>query len=1224
MAEKIGSAYIEIGARRASGQPKRTINALRAALKKEGDIDVPVDIDDVDLAEDLRDAIKNAEKAADEIEVPVGVDTLLAKARLAKLTRPRVVTIFAQLNHASVLNVAKSLAMLSGARLISTYFDNLFNSIKRLDKSLPSIAGLSSAIGGLSAAATSALGSIFSVGAGLAQVAGAALLLPAILGGVVVGIGGLVMAFSDTSKVLGDLGPKFADLQDKLSASFWKKAEEPIRNLADKVLPILGKRFEETGDALGGMVGHISDVIGRAKNLDMLDTMFGNINKSIDIAKSGMGDFTQALLTLSGEGSKYLPRMAEWFNQLGADFDNWISEAAADGRLHEWIENGITALKDLGSIIGSTAGILSAFSDAALAAGGPTLGNLADGLEKVNEALNGPLWQGALTDVFRGANQGMSEMGQGVSALGDAFLNISDTIEDVLGKAGEAASGFMELIAEVIQQPAFTEGLKGFFDGIIAGIDGVKEGADGFAEVFGGMMQFAGDLAAVIGPVLGAAFDEFGPILQDVLAALTPVAEVLGGWLYDVIKAIGPPIATVVSAISDWVQENPELTAVLGLLAGAVGVVVAGLAGLVTWLAPIVATVAPIVNSLAGMAGGWSAVGGAIAGVLGPVAAVVGIIAAVAAAVTYAWNTSQEFRDAVMGLGQGIMDFFAPIVEFITGTVVPTLAEIGGAIMGALTTIGDALTPLLTVVVQIITEVFNQLTPVVEFLIGILGPAFTFLGDVISNVFTFIGDVIGAAIDVITAVLETFLALITGDWQGVWEGLGAIVQTAWDLIITIIGGAIELIFNTLVGLGVMVGEIFATMWSVVSGWVMNLATTVGTWFMTMYTTVVTWVTNLVTSIGTWFSNLYTTVVNWVMNLVTSIGTWFANLYTTVSTWVSNLVSTVINWFANLGSRAASTISSMVSAVVTWFTNLYTRVSTTISNMVSAVVNWFVNLKNQAVNKAQSLVSSAVSKFNDLKSRVTSTIQTLVSAAVDRFNQLKSRIGNAVETAKSLAVNAFNAIRNGIGNAMSAVASVVSTGVSKVVNFFTDMGSRAVSTISNFIGNLRSVGADMISGLIGGIKSMAGRVVSAAKDVVSGAIDAAKDFLGINSPSKVFMELGQFTGEGYSKGLENMMKPVEDATNKMISLPNKMGGIDMGLNSSTNGLKLPSSRDTAPAGTAGAAPGGMNVNGPLVALNGPVTLDSDDRVRQLAENLWTRAHRTDRAQGKVNLGGVVRS
>src|SRR5699024_10117226 len=357
--EKIGSAYIEIGARRARGQPKRTINALRAALKKEGDLDVPVDIDDVELIDDLRDGVKKAEKSADEIEIETGIDTALVKARLAKLTRPRFVTIFARLNNASVLKVAKSLAMLSGARLIGHYFDNLFSSIKRLDKSLPTIAALSSAIGGLGAAAVSGVGAVFSIGAGLAQVAGAALVLPAALGAAAVGVGGLVMAFQDASKVLGDLGPKFATLQDNLSAKFWAQAENPIRDMAEKARPMLNKRFGETGDALGGVIGRMAEVIGSSKNLDMLDTMFGNINKAIGISEQGVGDFTDALLTLSGEGSKYLPRMSQWFNQLGADFKNWIDEAAADGRLHEWIENGITALKDLGSIIGSTAGILS-------------------------------------------------------------------------------------------------------------------------------------------------------------------------------------------------------------------------------------------------------------------------------------------------------------------------------------------------------------------------------------------------------------------------------------------------------------------------------------------------------------------------------------------------------------------------------------------------------------------------------------------------------------------------------------------------------------------------------------------------------------------------------------------------------------------------------------------------------------------------------------------------
>lgn len=1201
--EKIGGAYIEIGAERERGEPKRTLGEIRAALEKEDDLKVPTDIDHSELIRDLRDAVSQAEKAADEIELETGLDTALVRARLARLTRPRFVTIFARLNNASVLAVAKSLAMLSGARLVGHYFDNMFDSIKRLDKSIPTIAGLSSAIGGLSAAAIAAVGSVFSIGAGLAQVAGAALVLPAIMGAAAVGVGGLVMAFKDVGEVLGDLGPKFAEIQDNLSSKFWAKAEKPIRDLANKALPMLNKRFGETGDALGGVVGRMAEVVGSTKNMSMLDTMFRNINRAIGISKDGVGDFTDALLTLSGEGSKYLPRMSQWFNKLGKDFKNWIDQAAADGRLHEWIENGITALKDLGRVIGATSGILAGFSKAALEAGGPTLGNLADGLERVNDAINGPLWQGALTDVFRGANKGVANMGKGVRELGDAFLNISDVIEDVLGKAGEAASGFMELVAEIVQHPAFTSGLTGFFDGIIKGIDGVKEGSEGFAQVFGSMMQFAGDLAAVIGPVLGAAFEALGPILQDVFDAITPVAEVLGGWLMSVIKTIAPYIQDVVSAIADWVKANPELAGVLAILAGIIGAVVSALIGIVSAIGPVVAAVWPMVTSLVSAAGGWSAVAGAVGAALGPIAAVIGIIAAVGAAVIYAWNTSKRFRDAVMGLGDAIIGFFTPVVGFVQTYVVPMFQTIGEAALDALKTIGDALSPLLAVVIEIVTAIIERMTPIVGFLLGVLGPAFTFAGEVISGAFKFISDVIAAAIDVITAILETFLALLKGDWQGVWEGLGNIVQTVWDLIVTIISGAVEQVIGHIVAFGTMIEEIVANIWAAVSGWVMNLATTV----------------------ITWFSSMVTGAVNWVVNLATSLAAWFANIYGTVSGWVSNLISTVVSWFGQLPVRVGSSVSNLVSSVGNFFSNMYSNVTNRVTALVNSVVAWFLNLRARAVGAVMNLASQVASAFNTMKARVNALVQGLVAATVGKFNQLRARISSAVQSARQAVVNAFNGIRSGVSTAMNAVGSTVASGASRVVSSFRSMGSRAVAAVRSFIGSMRSVGTSLIQGLMGGIRSMAGRVASAARDVVSGAVSAAKRALKISSPSRVFREIGEFTGEGYALGLEKMTRPVTDAMNKMLALPNSR---TVALRADTSGLVLPSgglaARSTALAGTAGTAGGGMIIQGPLVALNGPVTLDSDDRVRQLAESLWTRAHRTDRAQGKVNLGGVVRT
>lgn len=83
-------------------------------------------------------------------------------------------------------------------------------------------------------------------------------------------------------------------------------------------------------------------------------------------------------------------------------------------------------------------------------------------------------------------------------------------------------------------------------------------------------------------------------------------------------------------------------------------------------------------------------------------------------------------------------------------------------------------------------------------------------------------------------------------------------------------------------------------------------------------------------------------------------------------------------------------------------------------------------------------------------------------------------------------------------------------------------------------DLSSIGSDIIRGLANGIKSAASRVTGAIKDVVNDAIDKAKSLLGIKSPSRVFRELGMFTGEGFAIGIERMRSMVDKASTRMIN------------------------------------------------------------------------------------------
>ena len=88
-------------------------------------------------------------------------------------------------------------------------------------------------------------------------------------------------------------------------------------------------------------------------------------------------------------------------------------------------------------------------------------------------------------------------------------------------------------------------------------------------------------------------------------------------------------------------------------------------------------------------------------------------------------------------------------------------------------------------------------------------------------------------------------------------------------------------------------------------------------------------------------------------------------------------------------------------------------------------------------------------------------------------------------------------------------------------------------------DLFEIGKNIIQGLINGIKSMASSIVSSVKGVVYGAIEGAKNLLGIHSPSRVFMEFGEYTGEGFINGINEMKNAVAKAGQDMAdaSIPN---------------------------------------------------------------------------------------
>lgn len=151
------------------------------------------------------------------------------------------------------------------------------------------------------------------------------------------------------------------------------------------------------------------------------------------------------------------------------------------------------------------------------------------------------------------------------------------------------------------------------------------------------------------------------------------------------------------------------------------------------------------------------------------------------------------------------------------------------------------------------------------------------------------------------------------------------------------------------------------------------------------------------------------------------------------------------------------------------------------------------------------------------------------------------------------IEGFNDFINGVDDADEALASGISNMVDTIIAKLPEFAAFAVKVIaeiakalimnsptlalagveviialieavSDLIGEFITIGANIVSGLWEGIKSRSSWLKNQVKSWCNSILDTAKEFFGINSPSKLFeQEIGQFLPAGIAVGIDKGAK-----------------------------------------------------------------------------------------------------
>ncbi|WP_411120607.1 hypothetical protein [Streptomyces sp. x-19] len=911
-------------------------------LKATGKVELELDQQSADrVKHKLKDWADDLSPLKVKVELDIANGTGAAmSARLQVLTRPRTVPIIPELDNTAVTKVATALAALSGARVLNNIFEKLGRTLKNLDKSVPIIGSLSLAIAGLAGWGLSAASNLAALSSSLASIGASALLLPGLLGGIAVGLGVTIAAFKDFNKVLPEVKTALSSLQDTISENFWAKAEAPIRTMVDELLPEFTAGVAKTATQLGGFFGGLATSLQGALD-PALAQMFTDLSSSINIATTGTGAFANIIAVLGKVGTSYLPSLAQWFVDISTQFSDFLTKSEGNGKLKGWIDEGIQALKDLGSVLLNVGGILAGIARAAEAAGGSSLGMMADTLERIHNTVDSSGFQEGLIGVFKGAHAAMDAIAtQSGPAVKGLFTQLAQLAETILPQVGQIIGTALSAVADGLNQPGVMDGVHALFDGLQSAVTALAPAMAPLGAALGALMQVVGAFAAMLGPLVAAALIPLANAFTALAPSIIPIIQLLGGALTQAIQTIAPILTQLVPIVGQALSAAfQSLSGILPTIGQAFGQIVTALAPVIAQLVGALAPILPIVAQLFGQI--FAALAPLVATLASALAPILPVLSA-----------------ALQQVLTALQPIIATALQIITAVIQPLLPMLSEVIQGVLPPLADAIQrlleaiqPVLDALLAVVNFLMPVLVPVIKFIVELLAGALVAAVNGVALVFEGLVEIVTGVWDIIVGAIKIAWGLISGlftgnfstlkaGWSQFWSGIWNLVKGIWDTIL----GALEVFLNVglIGGIGKglkAIGALFKSGWKLVADLCTGAFAAIRGYAGLFMTGMRGIVSDGISAIGRFFASGWASIRSAASSalgkLVSTIGEWIGKAVTTVKELPGKAKSAL----GSLGSTLISAGKALITGFISGIKSMFGAVKSKLGELTSKLTDW---------------------------------------------------------------------------------------------------------------------------------------------------------------------------------------------------------------------------------------------------------------------------------------------
>lgn len=230
------------------------------------------------------------------------------------------------------------------------------------------------------------------------------------------------------------------------------------------------------------------------------------------------------------------------------------------------------------------------------------------------------------------------------------------------------------------------------------------------------------------------------------------------------------------------------------------------------------------------------------------------------------------------------------------------------------------------------------------------------------------------------------------------------------------------------------------------------------------------------------------------------GSIFAGNTTVIDTFLQNLT----NGFPQLLNKGVELVLKIVEGLLKSLPSIVTTAGTIITKLTTTILSLLPSVLSSGTKLVLSLVDGVIRNLPSIVQSVVRVVTTFVAT-----------IGQNLPTILAQGITIVGKLVSGLIQAIPQIISAIPQLISAIVNGF-----------GNY--DWWSIGKNIVRGIADGLRNAAGMIADAAKDAAKRAFEAAKDFLGIDSPAKKGIYIGEMYDAGIAEGILDNKSLVNDA------------------------------------------------------------------------------------------------